>query len=185
MHLTCDSGGKCWLDEFLNCLWPPALIIRQRCCLCCPQINLTEQHRWHCHIIFIFSHENMIIYGFMYAWSPLADLIDLIHSHVLSCFDVCVTRSVNEGHLSNLSLSPAGEEWRPPQRSSCRTFVSFVPVEQTMNWGPPLLQLHTSPQHPLFNLADVASPRLGREMCVRVYPRMHDCVWVFLGWSKR
>lgn len=78
-------------------------------------------------------------------------------------------------------MSYAGEEWRRPHHSSCREVFSHFCSCWTNN------ELRTS-SNPLFThcssvngVDHVTSPHLGREMCVYVCPRMHDCVWVFFG----
>lgn len=106
-------------------------IITQHCCLifCC----LTELHGQHCHFISVFlCSEDMIIYGFIYAWAVLFFLSpDMFILFLMFVCEWCLTNlSISLCLLKekvNVSLTTA-PEWK---------FVTFVPVEQLLNRGPP------------------------------------------------
>lgn len=122
VHLTCDSGAKCWQAGYHNCLWQFCDIIRSHCCLRNSQENLTEQLRLHCH--FIFSHnKNTIIY--IIDWFSV--VLMFVYLREIWVTSLSLSVSCRRGVTSSFTAAAVGK------------FVNFVPVEQRKNWGPPLL----------------------------------------------
>lgn len=123
--------------------------------------------------IFIFSHDkNMIIYWLMNAWSHQQHMIDL-----LSCFDVCVLY-MRDVWVTFLSLCLTQERSDVLLTTTAAgKVVTFVPVKQTMNWGPPLLNsTHLCSAHSSLSPPPVS--KSSRRRCLNTPGQRNVCVRV-------
>lgn len=145
------------------CLWLPA-IIRHHCCLLCYYIKKKMSHE--------------IIYFVLNARLLWTDLIELFPSHVLILMFVW--------YLSNrISVSCRRAAPPPPLTAAAAgEFVTFSLL--TKRWTEDLhfSTSHISSSHSSLSRRQLL-PHTWPGKCVCTCPRMHDCVWVLLGWSKR